>query len=31
VLPADVTDRSVFCITAVDRLGNESKPVKVKF
>ncbi len=31
VLPAEVADRTVFCVTAVDRLGNESKPVKVKF
>jgi hypothetical protein len=31
VLPAEVADRTVFCVTTVDRLGNESKPVKVKF
>ena len=31
LLPAEVADRTVFCVTAVDRLGNESKPVKVKF
>ena len=31
VLPLDITDKTVFVITALDRLGNESKPVKVKF
>ena len=31
LLPDNVPDRTVFLITAVDRLGNESKPVKVKF
>jgi hypothetical protein len=31
VLPLDIEDRTTFAITALDRLHNESKPVKVKF
>ena len=31
ILPLDIADKTVFVITALDRLGNESKPVKVKF
>ena len=31
VLPGDIADKTTFVITALDRLHNESKPVKVKF